>query len=50
MLFESKEFLSKRATGMFEVPKTPPKDKVNSKEVGVEKLISAGLYGRLVLP
>jgi hypothetical protein len=43
MLFESKEIRPKRASGMSEVPKTPPKDKVNSKEVGVEKLINAGL-------
>jgi len=49
MLFERKEIRSKRASGMFEVPKTPQKDEVNSKEVGVEKLISAGLCRRLVL-
>jgi len=50
MRFESKEIRSKRASGVFEVPKTPQKDKVNSKEVGVEKLISAGLCREFVLP
>jgi hypothetical protein len=48
MLFESKEVRSERASGLSEVPKTPPIDKVNSKELRVEKLTSAGLCRRCV--